>query len=188
MTPFVNRKNQFNLEWGNLQGHLNDVYFTYINNSMVGDGLIWNGSTLTGPAYINCFAYGITGTTSVATQSTWYKLEIVTTEGYSRDGFVHTNNRITNTGKGRIVKADAVVSISSGNNNVIHLAFYKNGITLIPCSEQDVTTSSGGRATNIPLQCLVELETDDYVEIWTKNSSGTSNIITSHFNFIVVEL
>ena len=120
MTPFVNRKNQFNLEWGNLQGHLNDALYTYINDSMVGDGLIWNGSTLTGPAYINCFAYGITGTTSVASQSTWYKLEIETTEGWSRDGFLHSNNRITNTGRTRIIRADAIVSISSGNNNVIH--------------------------------------------------------------------
>ena len=188
MTPFVNRKNQFNLEWGNLQGHLNDALYTYINDSMVGDGLIWNGSTLTGPAYINCFAYGITGTTSVASQSTWYKLEIETTEGWSRDGFLHSNNRITNTGRTRIIRADAIVSISSGNNNVIHLAFYKNGRKLISQSETDVTTSSGGRTTGIKLQCLVELETDDYIEIWAENSSGTQNIITEHYNLIVVEL
>jgi len=164
------------------------VQTTYIRSDAVGDGLLYNGGVLTGSAYINCFAFGITGTTSIATQSFWYKLEIVTTEGFSRDGFSHSTNRITNNGRTRIVKAEAIISLSSGNNNVIHLAFYKNGDTLVPCSEQDITTSSGGRAGNIPLQCLVEMENGDFIEIWTKNTSGTSNIITSHYNFIVTEL
>jgi hypothetical protein len=185
----LRRNNRFDLDYGDLTGvKFNGLEYTYINNNMVGDGLLWNGSTLTGPAYINCFAFGITGTTSIATQSVWYKLQIVTTEGYKRDGFSHSSNRITNNGDTRIVKAEAIISLSSGNNNVIHLAFYKNGDTLVPCSEQDITTSSGGRAGNISIQCLVEMENGDFIEIWTKNTSGTSNIITSQYNFIVTEL
>lgn len=185
----LRRNNKFDIDYGNLKGvKFDGVEYTYINNSMVGDGLLWNGSTITGPAFINCFSFGTSSTTTIATQSTWYKLNVTTTEGFSRDGFSHSSNRITNMGRDRIVKGEAIVSLSSGNNNVIHLAFYKNGDTIIPCSEQDVVTSSGGRLSAVPIQCLIELDNDDFIEVWTKNESATNSIITEQFNLIVTEM
>jgi len=140
------------------------------------------------PAYINAFMFGTSSTTVIGTQSEFQKLEAVTTQGFSRNGLVHTSNRITNSGVSKVFKGEAILSISSGNNNEIHLAFYKNGSTKIPCSEQEVTTDSGGRLNAIPIQCLVELNTNDYVEIWVMNDSGTTDVVCDNYNFIVKEM
>ena len=187
--PFRNRSNIFDLEYGNLRGYINNTLLTYINQSMIGDGLLWNDKTnkLTGGAYINCFMFGSSYTTGITQSATWTKLNVETTEGFSRDGFVHTNNRITNTDGLRVIKLEAIVSVSSGNNNEIHLAFFKNG-EIVPCSEQELVTNSGGRLSGAAIQCLTEVDENDYVEVWTKNQSGTTDIVCSNYNFIVTEL
>jgi len=170
MSVFRNRSNIFDLEYGELRGYINDSFYTYINSNHIGDGLIWNGSKLTGPAYINCFMFGLTYSTGITQSGTWVKLNTETTEGFSRDGFVHTNNRITNTDGYRVCKCEAIISISSGNNNEIHIAFYKNGNEIVPCSEQELVTNSGGRLSGASIQCLVPLDKDDFVEVWVKKS------------------
>ena len=185
--PFRNRSNIFDLEYGELKGYINASLYTYINSNHIGDGLIWNGSKLTGGAYINCFMFGSSYTTGITQSATWTKLNVETTEGFSRDGFVHTNNRITNIDGLRIIKLEAIVSVSSGNNNEIHLAFFKNG-EIVPCSEQELVTNSGGRLSGAAIQCLTQVDVNDYVEVWTKNQSGTTDIICSNYNFIVTEL
>ena len=138
-------------------------------------------------AYINCFMFGTSSTTIIGTQSEFIKLEAVTTKGFSRNGLVHTNNRFTNTGSKKIFKGEAIVSISSGNNNEIHLAFFKND-SIVPCSEQELTTNSGGRLSAAPIQCLVELDLNDYVEIWVMNNSGTTDVDCDNYNFILNEM
>ena len=188
--PFRNRSNIFDLEYGELRGYIKNMFYTYINSSMIGDGLLWNESSkkLTGGAFINCFMFGDTFTTGITQSGVWKKLNVETTEGFSRDGFVHTDNRITNTDGLRITKCEAIVSLSSGNNNELHLAFYKNGTTIVPCSEQELITSSGGKLQGAAIQCLVELGENDYVEIWTKNQTGSVDIVCENYNFIVTEM
>jgi len=188
--PFRSRSNIFDLEYGELRGYIKDNLYTYINSNMVGDGLLWNDNEkkLTGGAFINCFMFGDSFTTGITASGTWYKLNVETTEGFSRDGFVHSDNRILNTDGNRICKCEGIVSLSSGNNNEIHLSFYKNGSIIIPCSEQELITRSNGKLQGAAIQCLVEMSENDYVEIWTKNETGTADIICENYNFIVSEL
>jgi hypothetical protein len=136
-------------------------------------------------AYINYFDFSSDSVTSVAVIDTWYKLNSDTTEGFSRDGLVHSNNRVTYTGStARIFQCSGIASITGATNNELHLAFFKND-TLIPCSEQQVTAPTGGRVTNIPFQCLVELGLNDYIEVWTKNASSDQNITLQNLNVII---
>lgn len=139
-------------------------------------------------AYINYFDFSSGSVTNIAVAGTWYKLATNTTEGYSRDGLVHSNNRITWTGATtRVFKLEGIVSVESGNNNQIHVAFFKNG-ELHPCSEQEVTTSGNGRASNIAFHCLIQLALNDYVEVWVKNVTATTAITLDNVNVIVTQL
>jgi len=139
-------------------------------------------------AYNNYFDFSSNSVTTIAQSNTWYKLNATTTQGFSRDGLVHSNNRITWTGSAtRVFKVSGIVSVESGNNNQIHVAFFKNE-ELWPCSEQEVTTSGSGRASNIAFHCLVELATNGFVEVWVKNASGTTGITLDNVNVIVEQL
>jgi hypothetical protein len=139
-------------------------------------------------AYLNYFDFSSESVTNVVVADTWYKLNTDTTEGFSRNGLVHTNNRVTYTGDStKVFKIIGIASISSGNNNILHVAFFKNG-AIHPCSEQTVTTSGSGKASNIAFQCLIELGTNDFIEVYTKNQSGTTNITLDNINVIVEQL
>jgi hypothetical protein len=100
----------------------------------------------------------------------------------------HSNNRLTWTGATtRVFRLEGVASVVSGSNNVIHVAFFKNG-NLWPCSEQDSTVGTGGKSTAIPFHCLIELATNDFVEVYVKNASGTANITLDNVNVIAQQL
>jgi hypothetical protein len=139
-------------------------------------------------AYNNYFDFSSASVTTVAQSDTWYKLNTSTTQGFQRDGLVHSNNRITWTGTTtRVFKLEGIVSVESGNNNQVHVAFFKND-NLHPCSEQEVTTSGSGRASNVAFQCLIQLAQNDYIEVWTKNATGATNITLNNVNVIVTQL
>ena len=162
------------------------VETTYLRSDAVGAGLLYNNGVLTGSAFINCFSFGTVSVTTIGTQSEFTKVIIDTTEGFSRNGFVHTDNRITNSGGLRIVQANAILSLQAGNGNEIHLAFFKND-SIVPCSEQ-VQRVTAAKSSPVPIQCLIELDTDDYIEVWTKNNSSTTPVSVENYNLIVREL
>jgi hypothetical protein len=139
-------------------------------------------------AYINYFDFSSGSVTTIAQSNTWYKLNTTTTEGFSRDGLVHSNNRVTWTGQGKFVfKLEGIASVISGSNNVIHMAFFKNE-QLWPCSEQEATIGTGGKASAIPFHCLIELDTNDFIEVYTKNATATTSITLDNVNVIIEQL
>jgi hypothetical protein len=139
-------------------------------------------------AFNNYFDFTSGSTTAIASPDTWVKLNTTTTQGFSRNGLVHSNNRITWTGATtRIFELSGIVSLQSGNNNDIHVAFFKSG-NLHPCSEQSVSTSGIGKSGNIAFQCLIELAQNDFVEVFVKNSTSTTNIVLDTVNVIVKQM
>lgn len=139
------------------------------------------------PAFVGYFDFSSASVTTISQLNTWYKLNTSTTQSFKRNGLIHENNKITNTSEDIIVFMQAIVSLSSGNNNDIHLAFFKNGV-IIPCSEQEVTTSSGGKAQVIPIQCSTDLYTGDYIEVYVKNRTATNNVTIDNFNSLINQL
>ena len=139
--------------------------------------------------YASCSLSGGADVNTFAVQDTYYKLSAVTIVGLETNGLASsTSQRITNTSGGtKNVKFDATMSITGSNNNDIHFAFFLDE-ALISSSEDDVTMPSGGRVSSIPLQCLVEVPSNSYVEIYVKNSNSTNQITLSHLNIIATEL
>lgn len=139
-------------------------------------------------SFINYFEFSGDAVTNIAVSDTWYKLTTSgTTSLFSRGQLEHTNNRVTNTGDTKVFKMEGIISISSGNNNEIHAAFFKND-ELYPCSEQSMLLSGSGKSSALPFHCVIELQNNDYIEVWVKNASGTTNITLSNVNVIITEM
>jgi hypothetical protein len=138
-------------------------------------------------AFINYFDFASGAVTNITTAGEWVKMNTTTTEGFSRNGLAHANNRVTNEGEAGVFKIECIASFIAGNNNEVHLAVFKNG-EIVPCSEQETTVRSNDKAQNIPVQCLVEMDENDYVEIWVKNNNATTNITLTNVNVIVTKM
>ena len=139
-------------------------------------------------SYINYFDYSSNSTTTISSAATWYKLNSNTTQGYSQDGLTHTNNRITYGGATtKVFAVQAIVSVNGTNNDNVSFAFFKNG-SIVPCSEQDGILPSGSKNIAVPVQCLVELSTNDYVEVWVNNQSAGHDVTLAHLNVVVNQM
>ena len=100
------------------------------------------------------------------------------------------NNRLTN---GAAIERKFLIqcnlAFSTGNNKVCEFAFYdsKLGAIRVP-SQTKSTSNSGGRAENVSLSCVVSHSEGDYLEIFTRNTSDTSNITVTDMNFLITEI
>lgn len=159
----------------------NDYVFTSDNNGL--------GSWKSKPYFINYFEFDSGAVTNVVSSGTWYLLNTTgTTSLFSRGELVHTNNRITYTGTtSRIFQVEGIISVSAGNNNQIHAAFFRNN-SLYPCSEQVALMGSGGNSNSLPFHCIIQLNNGDYLEVFVKNQNSTTNITLSNVNVIIKEL
>ncbi len=124
-------------------------------------------------------------TTTVSATNTPYKVLGTTTSATITQKFTNTNNRATYVGSlTRFFKVTATLSLESGNNNQVGCYIAKNG-TILTESEVYGTTSGAGRAENIVIQTLVELATNDYIEIFVENATAVNNILVTDLNTIV---
>lgn len=111
-----------------------------------------------------------------------------TTANAINQKFSHSDNRLTYTGGLiRDFQVSVTTSLTSGNNNVIGVYVAKNG-TIITESEMYGTTSSAGRAESISCQTILEMEENDYIEIWVENNTATQNITVEYMNVIIKSL
>jgi len=149
--------------------------------------------------FINYFDFS-SGVTTTLTQGVWTPLLMEATIGFENSNFSFKNTGeivwggplgpngeipLSNLGE-RIFKVELILSGASGNNNEIHVAFYKND-SLWPCSEQSVVTTSGGKTTSLPTQCLVNVNVGDRLRVYIKNSTASSDFVLSNVNVIVTE-
>lgn len=111
-----------------------------------------------------------------------------TTANPINEKFSHSNNRATYTGAvTRVFEVEAWAALASNNNNVLRLYVAKNG-TAITTSFGEATANAGGRAEGIGTASVVELATNDYVEIFVSNETGSNNITDINLNVIVSKL
>jgi hypothetical protein len=111
-----------------------------------------------------------------------------TTPNAINQKFSHSDNRLTYTGGLiRDFQVSVTTSLTSGNNNVIGVYVAKNG-TIIAESEMYGTTSSSGRAESISCQTILEMEENDYIEIWVENNTAAQNITVEYMNVIIKSL
>lgn len=93
------------------------------------------------------------------------------------------NNRLTYIGK-KNRKFMAIISLTgtpAAINNIYSFYIAKNGV-ILPESEQSVKFNSASDQQSVTVSSSVFLSTDDYIEVWVKNSTNTGKITILHFN------
>lgn len=126
--------------------------------------------------------------TTVASANVAYKVAGTTTSQAITQKFTNTNNRATYTGAiSRAFSVSAVLSCTSGNTNQIGIYIAKNG-TILNESEVYITTGGAGRAEGGKAQAIVQLVTNDYIEIFVENSTAANNITVTELSVIIESL
>jgi len=146
-------------------------------------------STGTGvrPSSAACMYLSSSAETTITTDGVFVKAAGTTTEVTTTADFETVgDNRFVYTGKvKRIFKAEVVCSITSvGNNVTVRARFAVNGTTLLPSEQQQVGV--GTRVGNLPLNCMPELEENDYIEFWVANVGATTNMTIDYMNMNLI--
>jgi hypothetical protein len=126
--------------------------------------------------------------TVISTIGAAVKVLGTTTSAPISQRFTNTPNRATYIGAiQRDFKVSAVMSVESGNNNVVGIYITKNGLLLIE-SEIYITTNAGGRAEGATCQVILEMLDGDFIEVFVENDTSTTNITVTDMNVIVEAL
>jgi hypothetical protein len=126
----------------------------------------------------------------IATQGVFEKIVGATTASSINQKFSHTDNRLTYTGGlARSFKVTAAISANSVTTQTVTILtrVAKNGATIAE-SESQATTSAVARNENFLSQAIVELNTNDFIEIFITNATNANNLLVTELNFIVEAL
>lgn len=126
----------------------------------------------------------------IATQNVFEKVLGTTTASTINQKFDHTSNRLTYTGGlARSFKITAAVSANSVTTAqaTILVRIAKNGITITE-SESQATTSAINRNENFFSQAIVEMTTNDFIEMFISNTSSALNLLATELNVVVEAL
>lgn len=145
-----------------------------INNSANIAQYFMNGNTTSTAVSAGAFAK-ILGTTTAG--DFVEKFDVVTT----------SNKALYQGSLSGFYKITATASIVSGNNKVISLRVALNGVTTAS-SESSSTTNAGGRAEDVVCQGIVNLDTNDYIEIFVANATDDTAVIAEDLNVIIERL
>lgn len=126
--------------------------------------------------------------TTVSSSGVFYKVAGTTSSGAYVEKFTLTNNRATYTGAlTGFYKVTAVLSLTSGNNDQISVRVAKDGTTSAQ-SQNKTTTNGAGRAENVVCSDIVQLVTNNYIEIFVSNEIDATNITVEDLNVIIERL
>ena len=138
------------------------------------------------------FYYMVNNTTDtpigVPNVNTWVKALGTTTADSNNSKFNHSSNRLTYTGAFNtsfLVTVNTAVRAAQSNQN-ISIGIAKNG-TLLPNSEMTIRTSTSNQEHPGSTQYQIDLITNDYVELFVKNSQSI-DVRVSDLNFSVVKI
>jgi hypothetical protein len=138
------------------------------------------------------YIYMNNNTTATTTNNTalWFKAAGTTSASANNSKFsTSTSNRLTYTGafsQSFMVSVNANVRTSVSTQN-INIAIAKNG-TVLTESEMTILCQTGSTPSFGATQVVVELTTNDYVELYVQNSSSANNTIVSDFNMNCVKI
>jgi hypothetical protein len=137
-----------------------------------------------------CYYTNNTTQNGIATTGVFEKIVGTTTASPVNQKFGHTNNRLTYTGgitRSFRVTASCSAQAITTNATIILVRAAKNGTTIAE-SESQATTSSTGRNENFYSQAIVELTTNDFLELFIANSTNANNLLVTELNMIVEAL
>ena len=138
------------------------------------------------------YIYMNNNTTATTTNNTalWFKAAGTTSASANNSKFsTSTTNRLTYTGafsQSFMITVNCNVRTSVSTQN-INIGIAKNG-TILSESEMTILCQTGSTPSFGATQVVVELTTNDYVELFVQNSSSANNTIVSDMNMNCVKI
>lgn len=122
--------------------------------------------------------------TTVSATSTYYKAAGTTTLESISQRFSHSSNRLTYTGAlTRDFRVTVTATQEAGNNQELGLRIAKNGTT-VSNSTSLQTTSGAGKSENSVSQSVIQLATNDYIEVFVSNETAVTDITVTYLSVI----
>ena len=131
--------------------------------------------------FLNYFYFDGGFVQDIATINVWVKIGAPTVLGLSRNGFTHTQNRVTNTGSNKIIEIIGLASLAAVNNDILGFGIFKNG-ALVEAGSQEVTMPATARPTSVTTTSYIEFNTGDFIELFVRNKSGARDITVNNIN------
>lgn len=123
--------------------------------------------------------------TTVSVISTYYKVSGTTTLESISQKFSHSSNKLTYDGAiTRDFRINVTATMTSGNNQELGVRIAKNGTTVSNTTSLN-TTSGTGKAEGASCQGVIELATNDYLEIFVSNNTAATNVTVTYLSVIV---
>ena len=139
-------------------------------------------------AFGSLYANNNTTATTLTTANTYYKVAGTTT-AVTAKRFTASNNRLTYTGKDLITSKILVIigAKSPTNSGDFSIAIAKNGVVIAnPCGS--MAPSLNNQSFQLTLATEVDLNTNDYIEIFIRsNNSNASSITVEEIQFRVTD-
>ncbi len=153
------------------------TYLTGFNSYTPGWQMISNTNIPNSRAF--CFEYmnNNSTATSLPVVGTYYKINGTTTIS-KQQKFTGTNNRLTYNGKELITsKIIAVIGAKAPSNNAdFTIAIAKNGV-IIPFPNGSMSPTTNNQSFQITLITEMDLQTNDYIEIFIRTNNGNTNTL-----------
>ena len=143
------------------------------------------------PPTLSFYITGNTSATTISSANTWFNFSsnvapVLQYQSQLNNG-LHLNTstgKIEYSGVNRYFQFIGHIELSSGNNNEIDIALFKNG-ELVPGSISAVITSSGGKTASIPGMGITQLTNGDICDVRVNNKTGTSAITVKSLNILI---
>ena len=128
--------------------------------------------------------------TTISDTVTFVKVSGTTTASSDNSKFTHSNNRLTcDAVISRKYLIQCTLSFTSGNNNVCEFGFYDSQLLSVRTpSRTKSTANAAGRAESITFNCVLNMDMNDYLEIWCRNTTAANNITVDQLNFVITEI
>jgi hypothetical protein len=121
-------------------------------------------------------------TTTISVGGTFYKAAGTTTAGYLHRFTMPTDNRLTYTGDATIralVLASSTLIHTGSGTKIGGIKIAKNGVVNDE-SERRTLFSTSPYNYNLSTLSIIELSTNDYIELWVTNFSSTDGVQTQY--------
>jgi hypothetical protein len=126
--------------------------------------------------------------TSIPVINTYYKVLGTTIPLDINQRFTHSNNRLTYVGAiEEVFSISGTISATSGNNNVVQVTIFENGIASVGFDSKG-TAGNSGRAESLPFFWIGKLAQGDFLELFVRNLTSTTNIIAESLFYSVKQL
>lgn len=143
----------------------------------------------TGASFVEMYMVNNSTDTVIATIYISVKVAGATTLGYASADFTHANNKLTYTGtktkKFRINVTTTTIRATGSGDKLARFAIFLTGV-------KQTKTHSGIRDIGLPrettLQGILEMATDDYIEIFIENRTDDEDFTIQNMVVIAVEI